>query len=731
MSFKRQSYAVDPNCKEHQDKYREMRLKFARVSPAMFMKFLDTGKETVSAGASSAMAFWVVPKRNFPKGLPPKLKSSEVDADAEYAPQDVDREHFYVIDQCIPREQLGKGVWTVTSFNSTTSKYTSATSRSGSRPSHGDEAATGAVELAPAAATGADDVLARRGTRRLRQHTSSGGDDDPEGLAAKKSRMVTDTLGTLKANIESAKDAGIWTSVNVLSNNSVLFWVEQTVGALEEMVRDAGSGDKNSTQRIVCKFTCYLLQLAQESDCYPAWNSFKGLLPKLLETGGGAIPQRTVDDAKLLEQLALTNPDADNEPVNVEGVSVLARAHFYNTKVYNSFICHRVQHSLKSARNAPDGQRRLDILSAWDGAQGLPTHLSNGIKQAMQMFDPKIKLSERIAFVLHGKLEKMAMDWDATGPMGTAALMCGEAPQMRNTTYEVFKEAAHAIYEADHLESMQNPLMSSAVALVGALAENHDALVAHCVGVRLGLPVDAALQEPKPEYFENIPKSDLKGVAVKVKDFFHKAADPPAWVAQLAAAWQAEAHARQGAKQAKAIEAEAAAAAATTEAPPAALAAAAGDATAPPAAAAAATGAEPVIWTIGQIVTVKFGSGNNPMNGKNAKITGVLASHCWVEFLEGSAQGTAKKIVKTNLTPAEPVAAPHGATVDTAVEPDATGADETLNDWEAAEGVFRGGRPRAATGACCAACLVAGSNRRLSRAWKTLCSGGSDNIGGR
>ena len=99
--------------------------------------------------------------------------------------------------------------------------------------------------------------------------------------------MVTDTLGTLKANIESAKDAGIWTSVNVLSNNSVLFWVEQTVGALEEMVRDAGSGDKNSTQRIVCKFTCYLLQLAQESDCYPAWNSFKGLLPKLLETGGG------------------------------------------------------------------------------------------------------------------------------------------------------------------------------------------------------------------------------------------------------------------------------------------------------------------------------------------------------------------------------------------------------------------------------------------------------------
>ena len=74
MSFKRQSYAVDPNCKEHQDKYREMRLKFARVSPAMFMKFLDTGKETVSAGASSAMAFLGSAKEELSEGLAPEAE---------------------------------------------------------------------------------------------------------------------------------------------------------------------------------------------------------------------------------------------------------------------------------------------------------------------------------------------------------------------------------------------------------------------------------------------------------------------------------------------------------------------------------------------------------------------------------------------------------------------------------------------------------------------------------
>ena len=48
----------------------------------------------------------------------------------------------------------------------------------------------------------------------------------------------------------------------------------------------------------------------------------------------------------------------------------------------------------------------------------------------MQIFDPKINLSERIAFVLGEKLEKMALDWDVTGPVGAAALMRCEAPPL-------------------------------------------------------------------------------------------------------------------------------------------------------------------------------------------------------------------------------------------------------------------------------------------------------------
>ena len=110
LAFKRQNYPVDPDNLERQEKHRQMRLKFNRVSPAQFIKYLDTGKEEQKAGVSSSIAYWVAPKTNFPKGLPPKLKTAEVDEDADNAPQEVDRNEFFVVDQCVPREQLAKSV---------------------------------------------------------------------------------------------------------------------------------------------------------------------------------------------------------------------------------------------------------------------------------------------------------------------------------------------------------------------------------------------------------------------------------------------------------------------------------------------------------------------------------------------------------------------------------------------------------------------------------------------
>ena len=126
LGFKRQNFDVDPDDPETQRQYKEMRLKFRRVSPHEFMKYLDTNKDEVKAGSKSTMVVWAVPKSNFPKGLPVKLKSAAIDPDEENAPKDIDYDKFFVIDQCIPRDQLGKGVYTLSSFQACESKFTTS-----------------------------------------------------------------------------------------------------------------------------------------------------------------------------------------------------------------------------------------------------------------------------------------------------------------------------------------------------------------------------------------------------------------------------------------------------------------------------------------------------------------------------------------------------------------------------------------------------------------------------
>ena len=297
QAYRRQSFPVDPDDPEMQNKYREMRLKFCRVSPAMFMKFLETGKEEVKAGTRSTMICWAVPKANFPKGLPPKIKAAELAAEGEGSPTDVDHDMFYVIDQRVPREQLGKGVYTLSSFTGTVNSFVSSgASNSGAgQPrargvGHGEPKAFGAGEPEePAAATGA---IQRRG-KRLRENPADAFSplgEETEKPSVKQARVVMETLQTLRTNIETARKSEVWVSSNRLVNNSVLFWVQQTVGALEEMVRDAGN-DRSATQRIVFRFTCFFLQLAQDAECYPVWVQFKGLLPRLIEAGGGAFGQ--------------------------------------------------------------------------------------------------------------------------------------------------------------------------------------------------------------------------------------------------------------------------------------------------------------------------------------------------------------------------------------------------------------------------------------------------------
>lgn len=237
QGYKRQHHAVEPDNEDQLKVYIEMREKFQRVSGGQFLKYLETGKQEVKAGNQSVLSYWAVPKANFPNGLPKKIalaESSDGVADAEGIDQ-VDRDQFYVIDQCVPRDQLGKNVWVVSTYSGAQSKYLQ------SGPSKMVGARLGAVDGALAPATGGVDAAAAGALADNRQAGSQGsqaaalalppggqpralrerpsdafkdhGDEEREDPEARQARILKDTLVTLRKNIEDAKKANVWVSI--------------------------------------------------------------------------------------------------------------------------------------------------------------------------------------------------------------------------------------------------------------------------------------------------------------------------------------------------------------------------------------------------------------------------------------------------------------------------------------------------------------------------------------
>ena len=717
MGYKRQNYAVNPDDEKMVASYQEMRAKFARISPSQFMKYVETGQELVKAGNQSKLSFWAVPKDNFPNGLSKKMKSAEVeDADLDDAQRiDIDRDKYFVIDQCVPRDQLGKAVWVVSTYTSAQTSFQQkgpsqpTMPRTGSnqrmQPQAEDENAAPDTALALHVAGGG-----RRRTLRERPSDAfkdadevSLTNDDDDSPSAKQAKIVKQTLLTLKENIEDAKKANLWVSANKLSNNSVLFWVDQTVGALEEMVKDSPSS-RGQTESIVNRFTCYFIQLAQESDCYPSWVQFKGLLPRLVAAGGASMISRTCDEAKLLENLAHTDP-AVPAAVNVEGASVLVRAHFYNSAIYRSYVLHMVKTALANAQKATCDADRVAALQPWANAQGLPQALSKSVDQGIHLFSSEIELSDRIKTMVSEDLCKMAIHWDATGPMGVAALLFSEAPVLAtmHIPYSVFIQVCKAIDAAELMESITNPLVKSSVMLVGEFhQEPHDWVLAHTLRLRLGIVLPQDVPPPSLELINQMQKDDLLFVAQKLKSYFAKVSDLPPWLTSIQEEAKKEKDIRETAKAAKAAEAQAAAQARAAAAPAAAPAAAA-PAVATAAAPAAATGASDSGDTLTQdmVVTVTWGRGDNDLNQKKAKIVGMLTHHCWVKFLEGPAKGTKKKLLKGSLkrvaqeqpqaqgSDAEPTPMKvPGELAEGAQQEDADGLSNTDIAWKSAEQVF-------------------------------------------
>ena len=75
LAFKRQNYPVDPDNLEHQEKHRQMRLKFNRASPAQFAKCLGTGKEEEEIRRLELDCLLGSAKDELPEGIAPEAEN--------------------------------------------------------------------------------------------------------------------------------------------------------------------------------------------------------------------------------------------------------------------------------------------------------------------------------------------------------------------------------------------------------------------------------------------------------------------------------------------------------------------------------------------------------------------------------------------------------------------------------------------------------------------------------
>ena len=116
--YMRQGFAADPTDPEHIAAYNTM-LQFShRITGQSFMHYLQSQVNDIGSGGNIFTHFWAVPKSSFPGGLPPAAAEALV-PDDQLDDMEVrrcgtlHRHTYYVVDQVVPRESLGRNVHTL------------------------------------------------------------------------------------------------------------------------------------------------------------------------------------------------------------------------------------------------------------------------------------------------------------------------------------------------------------------------------------------------------------------------------------------------------------------------------------------------------------------------------------------------------------------------------------------------------------------------------------------
>ena len=119
--FQKSNPTLDSNNPDHINAYIALKSGVARVSGAQIEAYLASAKSSLHHGASNTLTMWAVPKGNWPNGLPPNLlehakSASDFTDMALVDGGELDMVNYYIIDEVVPRTDLGQMVRTLTFF---------------------------------------------------------------------------------------------------------------------------------------------------------------------------------------------------------------------------------------------------------------------------------------------------------------------------------------------------------------------------------------------------------------------------------------------------------------------------------------------------------------------------------------------------------------------------------------------------------------------------------------
>ena len=196
-------------------------------------------------------------------------------------------------------------------------------------------------------------------------------EEPSENPELKRAKSQFATLTMLRTKMVDANKKGKWIhQEGSLSPDSVLHWVEQTAMALEELAKERPDDPNMPLNRIVGNFLHFLVDMIMKARCYPSLQKFKGIIPRLLATGGDAIEPAKRDEARLIEQLASIDEQDSSKTLDVTDYSVFVTTSFRLCNCYCSFIERRGQMALANAAKATDNRARIACLEpqrAWAG----------------------------------------------------------------------------------------------------------------------------------------------------------------------------------------------------------------------------------------------------------------------------------------------------------------------------------------------------------------------------